>query len=605
VAYDQTHLYVSFECLEPDPNRIIAVERKYDRDLWDDDYVHVRLDTFHDYRSAYVFTVNALGTRHDMRIGLYGADDSWGCHWEAAASITADRWYVEIAIPIANLLFDPQQASTWGLNFGRSERGIQERSWWSFQDSNGGDPRHFGRLTGLDLQQIPISYRPQIETYVSNTTDTRSGSTKFATGADAAVRLNANLTSAFTLHPDFGQVEADPDTIELRDTERFLDERRPFFREGSELFQTPINIYYTRRFAKIDGGAKMTGQGKDWTLGLVDVYGEINRANQELTGNYNAGRLVHYLGSDSHVGGIWTVADRSNGTNIVGGMDTTQYLDSTTRFSAQALGLYDSLGIETDGMMDNDGYAAIAELSGGTKPLWWGMDLRDISRGFKPDLGFIRRRNVRGPSARLNYRQDFQNSPFTWFRVFADTQLYEDDNHDTILRDYGGRVGTAIHNYIEVWYRRSDDYHAPYHNWSESLNIELNEEIDYWNSIDVGVERGQFNEDLFKEYWINKPQRLTDRLVTEFEGNFRTWDHMDPAEEDEEWLVRSITTYHFTWGSRLKFTAEKTSQGRHNITNLFSWPVNDAIDFYVLYNDYQQDEEKVSEVFVKGVYKVN
>lgn len=605
VAYNDTHVFVGFTCLEPEMDKIVAVERKYDRSLRNDDNVSVRFDTFHDHRTAYVFTVNALGTREDMRQGLYKSDSSWGCDWEAATSRGEDRWYVEIAIPIKKLLFTPKDNAAWGVNFSRSERGIQEASWWSYIDNNGSNVRNFGNLGGLNLAKAKIDHNPSLELYTSNTTNIDTGDTKFATGADVGVRLNANLTSAFTIHPDFGQVEADPDTIELRDTERFLDERRPFFREGSELFQTPINVYYTRRWSKIDAGGKVTGNGKNWAMGLVDVYGEIERSGKELEGNYHAGRLIHYQGDTSHIGGIWTVSDHSDGTNATGGLDMVKYLSNTTKISSQVLMLDDSQGVQTSGYVDKTAYAATTEISGGTKPFWWNFNYKDISRGFKPDLGYVPRRNIRGPGTWLMYRWDFKNGPFKWFSANTNAQMYEDDNHDTTLRDYYGRVSIMGHNQVSASLSYTDNFHRPYNNWTESLRIEYNEEVDYWNSVSVGVSRGVYNKEPYKEYSLSKPQRITDRLVTEFRGNLRLVDPADPTDDDQIWLMRSITTYNFTWGARLKFTAEKTSSGRHNITSLFSWPYRKNIDLYVLFNDYETRAENISEIFFKAVYKIN
>ncbi|UCF17878.1 MAG: hypothetical protein JSW59_10510 [Phycisphaerales bacterium] len=71
VLYDDENLYVAFECLEPDPNSIVAVERKYDQSLREEDAATVRLDTFHDHRCTYIFSVNTLGTRYDARMGLF------------------------------------------------------------------------------------------------------------------------------------------------------------------------------------------------------------------------------------------------------------------------------------------------------------------------------------------------------------------------------------------------------------------------------------------------------------------------------------------------------------------------------------------------------
>ena len=185
----------------------------------------------------------------------------------------------------------------------RRERGMQESSYWCYRNSQARNPREFGLLTNLDLAKAEFDSKPTFETYVSGSSDFEQNRNEMSTGLDISMRLNSNLISAFTINPDFGQVEADPDTIELRDTERFLRERRTFFREGSELFKTPLNIYYSRRFMDIDAGAKVTGQGKTWALGLIDVQGKISRDDKLLDGNYHVGRFIHNINSGSNGGG--------------------------------------------------------------------------------------------------------------------------------------------------------------------------------------------------------------------------------------------------------------------------------------------------------------
>jgi len=114
VLYDDENLYISFVCLEPDPNSIVAIERKYDQSLSNEDSVVARLDTFHDHRCTYVFGVNTLGTRYDARMGLFDSheDDTWGCEWSAACRVEEDRWFAEMAIPIRNMLFEQQDDAT-------------------------------------------------------------------------------------------------------------------------------------------------------------------------------------------------------------------------------------------------------------------------------------------------------------------------------------------------------------------------------------------------------------------------------------------------------------------------------------------------------------
>ncbi|MHC4642133.1 MAG: carbohydrate binding family 9 domain-containing protein [Planctomycetota bacterium] len=595
ILYDDENIYFGFECIEPDPNKIVATERKYDQSLREEDRVEVRVDTFHDHRCAYVFAVNTLGTRYDARMGLSDRyDDTWGCDWSVACTVGDDRWFAEIAIPIRNLLFDQKDAVTWGVNFRRSERGLQESSYWCYPTSQARYPREYGHLTNLELGGVQIKQKPSFETYISSTSDLKYNSNKFSTGLDTELRLSSELTSAFTINPDFGQVEADPDTIELRDTERFLRERRTFFREGSELFKTPLNIYYSRRFTDIDMGAKITGQGKRWALGLIDVQGEIHRDEKPFDGNYHVGRLIYNVGENSHIGGIWATSFREDGSNITGGFDSRLFLDSTTSLSTQFLGLEDSEGIVTDGAEDHSGYGLYSALKGGTQPFWWQVDYRDITRGFLPDLGYIPRRDIQGPGSFMLYRENFEDGPVKWLSAMSEFDIYEDNNHDTNL--------VCFRNEIELWYTRGDKFHAPYQNWYDRIRIEYNEEVDIWESISFGAARGVYEAEPYKEYFLEKPMRITERMVSTFGGNFRIQEEENGDEEDI-WLWRWVTQYSFVWNGRIKFTAEQTSEDRHNLTMLFSWPMRKNMDLYVLLNDYTTDVEDIRAAFCKLVYR--
>ena len=604
VLYDDENLYIAFECLEPDPNSIVAVERKYDQTLHEEDSATVRLDTFHDHRCTYIFAVNTLGTRYDAKMGLfdYRDDGTWGCDWTAACTVEKDRWYAEMAIPISNMLFDRRDGVTMGANFYRREKGLQERSYWCYRNSRARYPIEYGHLTNLDLANVRLNRKPAFETYGSATSDFEDNSTKMSTGLDMSLKLSSELTSAFTINPDFGQVEADPDTIELRDTERFLRERRTFFREGSELFKTPLNIYYSRRFTDIDAGAKITGQGRSWTLGMLDVQGEIFRDDVPLTGNYHVGRFFHNIGENSHIGGIWANSARSDGTNFTGGMDARLFLDTTTSFTAQLIGLTDSEGIETDGIVDHDAYGLLTSFNGGTQPFWWQVDYRDISRGFQPDLGYIPRRDIRGTGSFMRYRFYPEQGPLKSITAGSEIDVYENNDHDTTLRDFIEGAGVRFRNEVELQYTRADKFHAPYQNWYDRIRIEYNEEVNIWDSVSAGIEKGVYEETPYKEYFVEKPMKITDRLVTTLNGNYRVKEPETGGHENI-WLWRWVTQYNFVWNARIKFTAEQTSEDRHNLTLLFSWPVKQNTDLYVLFNDYEVDGEKVRGAFVKMVYR--
>lgn len=608
VLYDQKNLYVGFECLEPEPNRIQAMVRKHDRWLMDDDWIEAHIDSFHDHRCSYLFMTNSLGTRYDAHRGVFSssgsweADAVWSCDWSVVCTASADRWFAEMAIPIGSMHFAPKDAVTWGINFDRGEKDKQETSSWSYYNRLPYSARGFGHLTGLDLSGVKVPRQLQFETYVSSTTDLKDDRNEVSTGLDISARLSPQLISAFTINPDFGQVEADPDTIELRDTERFLQERRAFFREGSELFDTPLNIYYSRRFSEIDAGAKLTGQSKEWALGLIDVQGEITREDEAHKGNYQVGRIVRYIGENSHIGALWAGSLRQDGRNLVGGPDARLYLNSDTFASAQFLGLTDSDGITTDDKVDHDAYGLYSDLQGGTKPIQWSVSYEDISRGFRPDLGYIPRRDIRGPGALLSYHQDIEQGPVKWFGARASYSLYENHWGETTLQDFNERFSMCFRNELEFELSRSDQFHAPYQNRYNRLWVGYNQE-DQWHSIGGSYERGEFQNVPYDEFSLGKPLKVMDRLTTTLNGNYRM---TQPQEGDENvWLWRWVTEYTFLSEGRIKFTAEQTSEKRYNLTLLFFWPFRKNLDFYLVLNDFRTDATEPAQrgIFTKVVYR--
>lgn len=150
--------------------------------------------------------------------------------------------------------------------------------------------------------------------------------------------------------------------------------------------------------------------------------------------------------------------------------------------------------------------------------------------------------------------------------------------------------------------RRRDTFHTPYQNWYDGIEVEYNEDVDVWDSVSVGFRKGVYEKEPYREYSLKKPMKITERLVTTFNGNYRI---QEPKIDGDEniWLWRWVTQYNFPWNSRIKFTAEQTSEDRHNLTMLFSWPVKKNIDIYFMLNDYEIDGDEASIAFLKLVYR--
>src|SRR5205085_10184456 len=66
-------------------------------------------------------------------------------------------------------------------------------------------------------------------------------------GLDLKYNPTANVTLDLTANPDFSQVEADVAQITVNQRFAvFYPEKRPFFLEGFDLFDTPMQVAYTR-----------------------------------------------------------------------------------------------------------------------------------------------------------------------------------------------------------------------------------------------------------------------------------------------------------------------------------------------------------------------
>lgn len=613
ILYDDDCLYVGFECDEPEPQRILATERKDDRFLFADDWVEVELDTFNDHLNRYTFLTNSLGTRFDGRMGPFSDFNStWDCDWQVACTTGTDRWTAEMAIPIGELHFSRGESETWGVNFHRTEKGRQETSTWSYRPGSASPyaPQEFGHLTGLDLREARVSRRPRVETYVSATGELE-GEGEVSAGADVSMRLSPQTVGTFTLNPDFGQIEADADTIELRDTERFLPEHRPFFRDGAELLTTPLDIYYSRRFVEIDAGAKVTGTGRGWTLGLLDIQGEISRGDVRREGNFLVGRYTRSFGEQNQAGLIVANSEREDGTvNRVGGADARFFFSRDTSLTLQGLVLEDqqevvketSDGYQYTDIEDRDARAYYGALQGGRKPFWWNVQYRGVSKDFVPDLGYIQRRDIYGPGVSMEYEQNYERGPIKNVYAAFDFDFYENAEGTTTLRDFEEFAGFTLRNELGFYVGRADEFHNPYRNRSTALTVVYNE-IDEWHSASATFAHGVFEEVPYDSVELMKPLRLTDRLNTTLSGSVRREEHEGGTED--VWLWRSVTEYTFPWDGRLKFTAEDTSEERHNVTLLFSWPVRDDVDFHFVLTHARTgaDEPEQRGAFTKVVYR--
>ena len=296
VLYDDAALYVGVRLFDSRPDSIASQLARRDATGIYSDWVHLVIDSYHDRRTAFRFSVNPKGVQKDVRhFDDTNEDLNWDAVWQVATSADPSGWVVEYRIPFSQLRFNrcrgenaapvmvasndgtgtlppssavgghveragdgsavaasnktaPGAASgcTWGFNVQRDLARRGERSGWSYVPQNGGGyVSRMGDLAGI--AGIPRPGRLEVLPYVSSTLtrDTLQAGNPFfrrnagsvSAGADFKYGLTPALTVNGTINPDFGQVELDPAVVNLTQFENFFPERRPFFVEGADLFR--------------------------------------------------------------------------------------------------------------------------------------------------------------------------------------------------------------------------------------------------------------------------------------------------------------------------------------------------------------------------------
>ena len=355
IVYDDEALYVGIRAF--DRGKVSTRLGRRDMELGDSDWFGVVVDSYHDHQTAFSFDVNPSGVRRDATKTDQGDDLSWDAVWEAEAERDSAGWTAEYRIPFSQLRFNPRE-QTWGVQLERIIGRRGEYAVFSFtpKTQRGGIAR-FGHLEGLE--GVETGKRLEILPYtVARAEYVDPGANPFredgdfsgSVGVDLKYRLTSDLTLDAAINPDFGQVEVDPAVVNLTAFETVFQEKRPFFVEGSDIFNfadgglpTGGPLFYSRRIGglvsplapptpfadlpretRILGAAKLSGKtAGGWSVGVLDAVtgrGEARFRDAEdntqrllvepLT-NYFVGRLRKDLrGGQSDVGLMVTALNR-------------------------------------------------------------------------------------------------------------------------------------------------------------------------------------------------------------------------------------------------------------------------------------------------------
>ncbi len=297
VLYDGEALYIGAQMQEVSADSIFKELSKRD-EIGNTDFFKVILDTYHDKINAFSFTVTAAGVQIDSRYVASGEDEEWDAVWESATRITPKGWVAEMKIPYAALRFSDDDTQTWGLNFQRHiQRKGEDFYWNSIDPAVEGVVNQSGQLDGIQKVKSPLrlSFTPYLSTYAANYSPRldrqHQPNYSLVGGMDLKYGLSESFTLDMALVPDFGQVQSDNQVLNLSPFEVQYAENRPFFMEGTDLFNKG-DFFYSRRI----GGAPLAHDQVEDQLGENETLIENPAQTKMLNATKVSGRTKKGLG---------------------------------------------------------------------------------------------------------------------------------------------------------------------------------------------------------------------------------------------------------------------------------------------------------------------
>ncbi len=459
IAYDSKTLYFAFHCYD-EPDKVRATIAKRD-DVLGDDNIRVFLDTFNDQRRAYVLGWNGLGIQQDG-IMTEGSDTDYSVDivMESKGVIVSDGWTVEVAIPFKSLRYEAGKEKLWGIHIWRTffRFNGETDSWMPNSREIASLLSQAGHLTGLDgistertLEIIPSLTISETGKRVAALPPGASGfdpgrfvnePLKFDPGITLKYGLTPTVTLDFTFNPDFAQIEADQTVITANQRfPIFFEEKRPFFLEGIDIFNTSLQAVHTRAIVDPDVAAKLSGKLGRNTFGFIVASDNApgNFSPEERTGPANLRfvdknayiavlRLKRDVGSkDSQFGILATSYNFIEKHNQAAGIDGKFRIDPKTYASFQVLGTTSRRcffepekdlhrpaagepcfvnGDTRNYYRTGNGFAYSYEYDFTGRNAGWRISGSGRTQDYRADVGFTRRTNTNSHNAFIRFSND-------------------------------------------------------------------------------------------------------------------------------------------------------------------------------------------------------
>ena len=434
VMFDDANLYLACRCWDEHPERMVLNEMRRDSaNLRNNDNFAVALDTFHDRRNGFLFTITPLGAILDaLALDERTYNSDWNTVWQAKAGRFDGGWIAEMAIPFKSLRYPPGRDQTWGVNIRRTIRAKNEFTYIVPMRPDWGPGAIFrfsaaATLTGI--QAPPTGKNLEIKPYAISRLSTDVVATPKVNnqlerdaGIDVKYGITKGLTADLTYNTDFAQVEEDEAQVNLTRFNLVFPEKREFFLEGAGAFSfgtpavttggpppppganpAPISgdapaLFYSRRIGlsgssavPIVAGARLSGKAGAWNLGAVNIESDDLPAAGALQTNFNVLRVRRDILRRSTIGGMFTnrsVSASGSGSNQAWGLDTSIAFSQNVYLSAFAA------QTKTTGKSARD-YSYRTQFAYSADRYGLMLDRIEAQPNFNPELGFMRRLDFR------------------------------------------------------------------------------------------------------------------------------------------------------------------------------------------------------------------
>ena len=472
LLFDRDHVYIVARCWETRPDRMVASEMRRDntRIVRDDNFAW-SFDTFHDGRNGFIFEVSAVGGRLD---GQLTNESQVNIDWNPVYDVVVGRfdggWTMEAALPFKSLRYQGAGPQIWGFQARRVNRWKNESSYLTPLSAAQGLRGHFraslmATLLGIDAPQATnlLEVKPYVISDVTTSANAAppvSNKVSGELGVDVKYGVTQGLTADVTYNPDFAQVEADEQQINLTRFSLFFPEKREFFLENQGTFSfggaatsgrqagasdTPI-LFYSRSIGLTGGqevplraGGRLSGRVGAFTLGALSIQADEDVTSDLRSTNFTVLRAKRDILRRSSVGAMFTgrsVSEAGSGSNETFGIDGV-------------FGFYDDLTINshwartrTDGRTGNDtSYRGHLDYAGDR----YGVQLEHLLVGddFNPEVGFVRRRDMRRSFAEFRFSPRPQSIALVRRFVWTGSLAYV-ENLDRVLETREATAGFTV-----------------------------------------------------------------------------------------------------------------------------------------------------------------